>query len=113
VPQSPAQQLNAPAPLTTPADWYANQGLEAPLANARPNPTGFESALGPDGTGKKSFVDKAKDAINSVNPIYNASQLVFSGRLVMLVIGVILIAAGVFSFKQTQTVIDTARRLAA
>lgn len=55
-------------------------------------------------TGVSSAVDKAKSLA--------VSSLVFSSRLIILVIGIILIAAGVMSFKATETVIKTAAKVA-
>ncbi len=42
----------------------------------------------------------------------NWSSALFSSRLIILLIGILLIAAGLFSFKTTQTVIETAAKAA-
>lgn len=60
-----------------------------------------------------SILDQAKSAANMLlHPVDTAetaaSTLLFSSRFIVLIVGVLLIGAGLFSFKQTQTVITAA-----
>lgn len=42
-----------------------------------------------------------------LHPIDTATSLIFTSRLIFLVIGLLLVGAGLFQFKTTQTVIET------
>lgn len=50
------------------------------------------------------------DAI--LHPIDTATSFIFTSRLVFLIIGLLLVGAGLFQFKTTQTVINTGTKVA-
>ncbi len=73
---------------------FGNNGYLTPNGNWLDNPLG-KGVRGVVGTGVSALAD-----------------LIFSQRLIILFIGLLLIAAGLFTFKTTQTVIETAAKAA-
>lgn len=47
-----------------------------------------------------------------LHPIDTATSFIFTSRLIFLVIGLLLVGAGLFQFKTTQTVINTGTKVA-
>ena len=58
-------------------------------------------------------IEQAKKATNAIlHPVDTAESFIFTSRLIFLVIGLLLVGAGLFQFRATQTVIDTGTKVA-
>lgn len=128
LPTLPAMQVKLP-PLTGDTSWIDNptgmEGIPQPIAPVRPtsNTTGTATPKTPDlnwpdlldwaknhpySQQPIQSIDDLKKAGNALmHPIDTATSLIFTSRLIFLVIGLLLIGAGLFQFRATQTVIDT------
>lgn len=58
-------------------------------------------------------IDAAKSAANTLaHPLDAASSFIFTSRVIFLVVGLLLLGAGLFQFKTTQTVIEMGTKAA-
>ena len=103
---------------------YQQNGIELPLSSPRATGTTIPAipSLGdlsaPTYTPEASGVAAATGSVpadtsasGSATGSSGLSSAIYTSRLIILIIGVLLIAAGLFSFKATQTVIQTGARV--
>lgn len=115
--QAQAQLQNAFSDaLSTPQDWskdYHYPG-EQPLAPTRPDATqpstDWLGANNPLSKGISNASNWMQNATQKVSPWWASLS---GGDVIAIAIGVLLIAAGVFSFKQSQVIIERAGKIAA
>jgi hypothetical protein len=106
-PSSGLQLAIDPATGHAIADPYSGAGVNAPLGTTPT--TGINKTpaqvLG-DGLNKAGQqLSGAKNAL--LHPLNTFTDMVFTSRLLFLILGLMLIGAGLYSFKTTQTIIET------
>jgi hypothetical protein len=98
--------------------WIDNptgmQGIPTPIAPARPTSNSTTPTTVPSITDKiNSGLDALKSGAHTLaHPVDAATSLIFTSRLIFLVIGLLLLGAGLFQFKTTQTVIEMGTKAA-
>lgn len=126
--QTSLSDLAKPVDMTGWPDPYASGAIPQPIAPVRPNstataPQAASSAAQPS-TSSPGLIKSAVNSIASLASLEQwASNLVTRNTspntgitledIVFVIVGLILIGAGVFSFKGTQTVINTVTKTAA
>jgi hypothetical protein len=113
--------------------WIDNptgmQGLPTPVAPARPTSNSTTPTTSPSGITWQDIVGAGIGQVTGVNPTGisdalkhpsqilpniadKATSFIFTSRLIFLVIGLLLLGAGLFQFKTTQTVIEMGTKAA-
>ena len=101
-------QSGNPLVITSGGIYDGNTGHPVPLTQSTLQQWSQNHPYGYTPQSAGDVLNKTKQAANAVlHPIDTLTQLIFGSRLVYLLIGLILIGAGVYSFRVTQTVIET------
>ena len=94
----PSSSSTVPA-QKTPAVTASTPDFSALQDWSKKNPFGYSG---------KTITESISDAKNTLlHPVDAAASLIFTSRLVFLIVGLLLIAAGLMQFRATQTVINT------
>jgi hypothetical protein len=118
---SPAYLLNIPSPTAPPSvaplpsvpNTLTQQGYNTATGQSEQAVPITPNSGDPTPASTSSLMDDAKNvAQNLAHPLNAMTGLIFTSRFIFLVVGVILVAAGVFQFRATQTVIQTGTKAA-